>query len=95
MRVRVLVAGAYNGPDHRHPVRAQPGDVIEVAGGWYAAELMAQGLVADVAAAGPPAPDVTGGPTANRAAEGAAQKKPFEPRGRKLSEIQRLKDLKE
>ena len=44
MRVRVLVAGRYNSPEHR-AVRARPGDVIDVAGGWYAQGLMRDGLV--------------------------------------------------
>lgn len=92
MRVQVLVAGVYNGPDHHDPVKAQPGDVIEVAGGWYAAELVDKGFVtAHVAEPGQPA-EV--GPGENQATAGPVEQKPAEPKGRKLAEIRRLKDLK-
>jgi glycine cleavage system aminomethyltransferase T len=93
MRVRVLVSGVYNGPEHREPVKAEPGDVIEVASGWYAAELMAQGLVtADVAIPGE-APK--GEATESQAAAGPTQKKPAEPKGKRLSELRRLSDARE
>lgn len=45
MQVRVLKAGLFNGPDHHNPVYAQPGDIIEVPGGWYAEGLLEQGWV--------------------------------------------------
>jgi hypothetical protein len=58
-RVRVVVAGRYNGPDNKAQT-AQVDDVIVVAGGWYAAELLAAGLVTTPepmpAAASTPAP---------------------------------------
>lgn len=97
MRVRVLIAGVYNGPDHHDPVRAQPGAVIEVAGGWYAADLIASGLVAkaDAAGADPVAAEPRTGPGEDQAAAGPSQRKPFEPKGKKLSELRRLSDARE
>lgn len=83
MLVRVLVDGVYNGPQH-NAVRAAAGAEIEVAGGWYAAELIAAGLV-ELLQPGPveiPAPEVL------------APKSP-EPRGRKLTDLRRLADVKE
>lgn len=60
MQVRVLVAGLYNGPDHHNPTQAQPGDVIEVAGGWYAAELVERGMVStDLVPVAPASQDST------------------------------------
>lgn len=95
MRVRVLQAGVYNGPDHHEPVRALPGDVIEVAGGWYAAELIAKGLVAEFNADVVDRSDQPPGPSEIQVAAGPSQQKPFEPRGKKLSELRRLSDAKE
>ena len=45
MLVRVLVDGRYNGVDHKAQ-DARVGDLIEVAGGAYAASLIADGYVA-------------------------------------------------
>jgi hypothetical protein len=43
--VRVLVAGVYNGARHKSLGWRKAGEVIEVAGGAYAADLVAAGLV--------------------------------------------------
>lgn len=66
MRVRVLVAGVYNGPGHRTPQTAQPGDVIEVPAGWYAESLIASGFVTAQLVApviGPTETQVAAGPS--------------------------------
>lgn len=49
MRVRVLVAGVYNGPGHRSLPWAEAGAVIDVATGPYGDALIQQGLVALIA----------------------------------------------
>jgi len=56
--VRVIVPGVYNGRGHRALPHAEAGDLIEVAGGGYAASLMADGYVTDeLTPAAPPTPD--------------------------------------
>ena len=45
MKVVVVVAGVYNGPEHRAQPWAEAGAVIEVADGWYADTLLEQGCV--------------------------------------------------
>lgn len=98
MRVRVLTAGVYNGPEHRHPVKAEPGDVIEVAGGWYAAELIEKGLVAEFHADDADQmdrQDTAVAPGENQADAGPTQRKPAEPKGRKVSDLRKLSDALE
>lgn len=60
MLVRVLVAGVYNGPDHKAQ-QAKVGELIEVAGGAYAASLVADGFVA-LPTPGPSETQVAPGP---------------------------------
>jgi hypothetical protein len=45
MKVMVLVAGVYNGPEHRALPWAEAGAVVEVADGWYGDTLIARGCV--------------------------------------------------
>ena len=52
MRVRVLRDGVYNNPQHKAQ-EARAGDIIEVAGGWYALSLAADGYVERVDEDGP------------------------------------------
>lgn len=82
MRVRVLEAGIYNGPGHRALPAANVGDVIEVASGPYAELLLAQGAVTQELEE----TVVTVRPS---------ERKPREPKSRKLSEINSLRDLRE
>lgn len=84
MQVRVLVAGSYNGPGHHDPVTAEPGAVIEVAGGWYVTGLIARGLVTtdlagpEASAEAAPAPATEPGPTLKpaRGARASSRKAP-------------------
>lgn len=46
--VVVLVGSVYNGPNHKALPAASPGDVIVIAGGPYAFDLIKQGLVVAV-----------------------------------------------
>lgn len=45
VRVRVLRAGVYNGPNHKALGRCEAGQVADVAAGAYAAALIASGAV--------------------------------------------------
>lgn len=45
VEVRVVVAGRYNGADHKSLGDQEVGAIIPVAAGWYADELIHLGLV--------------------------------------------------
>jgi len=92
MRVRVLEAGIYNGPGHRALPAANVGDVIEVADGAYADLLLAQGAVTQELSpeAGSRKLDDRDEPTVR-----PSERKPREPKSRKLTEINSLRDLVE
>jgi hypothetical protein len=45
MKVVVVVAGVYNGPEHRALPWAEAGAVVEVADGWYGDTLIERGCV--------------------------------------------------
>jgi len=47
VKVRVLKAGAYNGPDHKGLGNCRRGQIITTASGWYADWLIAEGLVTE------------------------------------------------
>lgn len=60
MLVRVLVDGRYNGVDHKAR-QAQAGELIEVAGGAYAASLITDGYV-ELLTPGPSETQIAPGP---------------------------------
>lgn len=75
MKVCVLRDGRYNGPGHR-AITARAGDVIEVAGGWYAEALIHDGFVAPYE----PEPEAT-----------ATEEKKAPPRGKRTKGRRRAK----
>ncbi len=98
MWVRVTREGAgmvFNGPGHRALPAAGEGDVIEVQGGPYGLSLLEAGLVvrADPSTPLRSAQDAPGITTQD--AVGPTERKPAEPKSKKLTEIRKLRDLKE
>lgn len=75
MKVVVVVAGVYNGPEHRALPWAEAGAMVEVADGWYGDTLLEQGCVRSCDSGLPPSTqdDMQVGPTQAQVAPGPAE----------------------